>query len=90
MYIKFILVLAMLLLFFGLTDTAGVNATIGGLKNVSSGGFHENKADRDVNIELVFDDGSIKNCSLQTRKSAAQNFGNDKFIVSVNSNWICR
>jgi hypothetical protein len=90
MYIKFILVLAMLLLFFGLTNTAGISATIGGVQTASNGGFFEGGADKNKYIELVFEDGSVKNCSLQTKKSVAQNFGNDRFIVSVNSSWICR
>jgi serine phosphatase RsbU (regulator of sigma subunit) len=90
MHIKFILVLAMLLLFFGLTNKAGISATIGGVQAVAGGDFFDGGAAKNKNIELVFDDGSVKNCSLQTRKSAAQNVGNERFVVSVNSSWICR
>lgn len=86
MFIKITLGLAVLVISFGLTNTAGISATIGGLK--PSPGASENETGK--NVELVLDNGSVVNCTFLTKKSAAQNLGNGRVAVSINSNWICQ
>lgn len=83
MKLKYTIILAAILLLFGLPDISKSTAGFDDLKAVLE--FETNKESK-----IKAENGAVLRCSLQAKKSAFRNAANDSLAISVSSNWICR
>lgn len=83
MRLKYTLILAAILLIFGLPNVSQPYAKVDDLKSVYD--FEFGKENR-----IVAENGAVLRCSIQSKKSSARVVQGAAVAISVNANWICR
>jgi len=81
---KYLLILAAILLIFGLPNISQPYAKIDDFRTISE------IFNVDRESKIVAENGTVLRCSMQSKKSSIRQTRDQAVIISVNSNLICR